>query len=140
MALTSRLDELAVVGELHEKLATVAEQAEVAQTGIAGLSSRVDDLAGLEHRLDELATRLVGEDVIDELRRSLADVAAKGEPGAGGVDQSEEIAALAARLDEVSGRLDAVVTNPTPDLAPRIDDLEARVDAVATAIPTGLPN
>ncbi len=45
-ALASRLDGLAPVGELTSKLDAVAGQAEVAQTGIAGLSRRIDDLAG----------------------------------------------------------------------------------------------
>ena len=132
--LASRLDGLAAVGELTNKLDAVAGQAEVAQTGIAGLSRRVDDLAGLEKRLDELAARLPGDDVIEELRRALTDLATQ----AGNDDRSDQgadIASLVARLDQVTARVEDVATTRAPDLTPRIDDLSARIDEVAAAIP-----
>ncbi len=132
--LASRLDGLAAVGELTNKLDAVAGQAEVAQTGIAGLSRRVDDLAGLEKRLDELAARLPGDDVIEELRRALTDLATQ----AGNDDRSDQgadIASLVARLDQVTARVEDVATARAPDLTPRIDDLSARIDEVAAAIP-----
>ena len=132
--LTSRFDGLAAVGELANKLDAVAGQAEVAQTGIAGLSRRVDDLAGLERRLEEIAARLPGDDVIEELRRALTDLATQ----AGTDDRSDQgadIASLVARLDQVGAQVEDVAATRAPDLTPRIDDLSARVAEMAAAIP-----
>lgn len=135
-ALASRLDGLAAVGELTERLDAIAGQAEVAQTGIAGLSRRVDDLAGLESRLDEVAARLPGEEVIEELGRALAELAAQ----AGSddrADQGVDNASLVARLDQLSARVEDVAATPADDLGPRIDDLSTRVDEIGSAIPLG---
>jgi hypothetical protein len=133
-ALATRLDELAGVGDLTDKLAAVAGQAEVAQTGIAGLSRRVDDLVGLESRLDEVAARLPGEDVIEELRRALAELATQTGNDER-ADQGADIASLVARLDQLAARVEDVAATPAPDLTPKIDGLSARVDQVAAAIP-----
>ena len=132
--IAARLDALAAVGELANKLDAVAGQAEVAQTGIAGLSRRVDDLSGLERRLDELAARLPGDDVIDELRRALTDLATQAGADERS-DQGADIASLVARLDQMGARVEDVAATRVPDLTPRIDDLSARVDDIAAAIP-----
>lgn len=132
--LATRLEELTGVGELTDKLDAVAGQAEVAQNGIAGLSRRVDDLAGLESRLDQVAARLPGEEIIEDVRRALAELATQ----AGNddrADQGAEIASLVARLDQLAARVEDVAATPVPDLTPRLDDLSARVDEVAAAIP-----
>ena len=65
--------------ELERKLDAVAGQAEGAQTGIAALSQRIDELAALGGRIDELASRVPGEDVVEELRARLAELSAKVE-------------------------------------------------------------
>ncbi len=54
-ALASRLAEVPDAGELSGRLEAVAERAEFAQAGVAGLSGRVDELAGLAAGVDELA-------------------------------------------------------------------------------------
>lgn len=138
-ALASRLEELAVVGELQDRLDAVAGQAEVAQTGIAGLSGRVDALAGLEGRLDDLATRLPGEEVIEELRRALAELTSNAADD-DRAEQGAAIAALVARLDQVSARIEDVATGSALDLAPRIDELSVRIDEVASALPATFPD
>ena len=133
-ALDGRLDELAGVGELTDKLTAASGQAEFAQAGLQELSRRVDDLAGLEHRLDELAARLQTEEVIEELRGALAGLATqtanddRGERGA-------EIASLVARLDELAAHIVEVAEREIPDVLPRLDELSARIEDVAAAIP-----
>lgn len=134
VVLTARLDELAGIGELRNTLDIAAKQAEIAQSGIQGLSSRLDALSGLETRLDDIAARLPGEGVVDDLRRELAALAVQtGDDADQG--QSTEIASLSARLDQLAARVEDVVAAPTPDLAPRIDELSARVDEMAAAVP-----
>jgi hypothetical protein len=130
-ALATRLDELVGAGDLTDKLDAVAEQAEVAQTGIAGLSRRVDDLAGLESRVDEMVARLPDEDAIEELRRALAELSTQ----AGNDDpagQGAEIASLVARFDQLAVRVEDVAATPVSDLTPRIDEVAAAIPVVAT--------
>ena len=125
---------LPAVGELANKLDAVAGQAEVAQTGIAGLSRRVDELSGLERRLDELASRLPGDDVIEELRRALTDLATQ----AGADDRSTRVrtsprswrGSIRWAHGSRMSRRPAIPTS-----APRIDDLSARVDEIAARDP-----
>ena len=133
-ALAGRLDELAGIDELTDKLDAVAGQAEVVQTGIAGLSRRVDDLGGLESRLDEVAARLPDDEVIEDLRRALAELPTQAGDDDGS-DLGVDVAALVARIDELAARVEDVAATPGADLTPRIDDLSARVDEVAAAIP-----
>ncbi len=133
-ALNARLDELADVGELTDRITAIAGQAEGAQAGLAGLSSRVDDLGGFERRLDELAARLQTEGVIEELRSALAGLESRVLSADHG-DQSAEIASLVARLDELAAHVDEVAARPIPDLTPRIDGLSARVEEVVASIP-----
>ena len=121
--LASRLAEVPDAGELSGRLEAVAEKAEVAQTGVAGLSGRVD----------ELAASVPTEDVIEELRRQLSDLAARaGEDG--GAELGAAVASLAARLDGFAARVDEIAL-PVAGLAPRLEGLSARVEEVAAAIP-----
>ena len=122
-ALASRLAEVPDAGELSGRLEAVAEKAEVAQTGVAGLSGRVD----------ELAASVPTEEVIEELRRQLSDLAARAEAD-DGAELGAAVASLAARLDEFAVRVDEIAV-PVAGLSPRIDGLSARVEEVAAAIP-----
>ncbi len=123
-ALAARFAEVPDAGELSGRLEAVAEKAEFAQTGIVGLAGRVD----------ELAASLPTEDVVEELRRELADLAARAGAGGGGAELGGAVASLAARLDEFAARVDEIVV-PVAGLSPRIDGLSARVEEVAAAIP-----
>ena len=133
-ALSTRLDELAGVGELSERLEAVAELAETARTGIEGLAGRMEELVGLESRLDEVAKSVPSGAVIEELRRGLADSGTQAAEG-DSEEQAAHIASLVARLDQLAARVDEVAAGPVSDLAPRIDLLVARIDEVAAAIP-----
>ena len=133
-AVSTRLDEIARVGELSDRLEEVAELAETARTGIDGLAGRVEELVGLESRLDEVAKSVPSGDVIEELRRGLAGSVTQAAEGHS-EEQAAHIASLAARLDQLASRVDEVAAAPVSDLAPRIDLLSARVDEVAAAIP-----
>ena len=132
--LAARLDEIADVAELTDRLDIIAGQADVAQTGITGLSRRVDDLADLESRIDEVAVRLPGEDVIDELKRALAELATQS-ANDDQANQRAEVASLVARLDQLAARVEDVAAASVPDVTPRIDELAGRIEEVAGAIP-----
>ena len=134
-ALATRLDELPRAGELQDRLEAVSEKAEIAQTGIEGLVSRVADLAGLEGRLEELAARLPGSETLEDLRRALAELEAQAGNNAG-AEQTAGMPSLIARVDLLAARIDDSATAPVPDLAPMIDFLSARIDEVASAIPS----
>ena len=122
-ALAARFEQVPDAAGLSGRLEAVAEKAEFAQTGVAGLSGRVE----------ELAARVPGGEVIEELRRELAGLAARA--GAdGGAELGAAVASLGARLDEFGARVDEIVV-PVAGLAPRIDGLSARVEEVAAAIP-----
>ena len=132
--LAARLDDLAGVAELQERLDAVAGQAEVAQTKIAGLSRRVDDLAELTNRIDAVAASVPGENVIEELRSAVADLSsrpAEADPG----DQRADIASLTARIDRYGARVENVASTPVPDLTLRIGELESRIEAVQASVP-----
>jgi hypothetical protein len=130
--LTTRLDELAGIGELRDRLDATAGQAELAQTGIQSLSSRLDSLGDLEARFEGIAARLPAEDVVADLRRELAALAVKD----GTQEQSGGVALLAARVDQIAARLEDVSSVPSLEIVPRVDELSSRLDDVAAAIPT----
>ena len=132
-SLAARFDEFPGGGELQERLEAIAERSESVQTGIDGLSRRVDELSGLGGRLEELAASVPTVQVIEELRGELARLAAVAESGGG--DHGAEIVSLGFRLEELAGRVEEVAAVPVPDLAPRIDDLWARVEEVASGDP-----
>ena len=134
-ALTSRFDAISTVDDLAGRLDAVAEQAEVAQTGIDGLSRRVDELGRLETRLDGVAAGLPGAEAIEELRRELTEISAQAGSDDRG-DQASENAALVARLDEIESRLGDAAVSALPDPTPLIDELSARIDEIAEAIPS----
>ncbi len=121
--LASRLAEVSDAGELSGRLEAVAERAEVAQAGVAGLSGRVE----------ELAASVPSGEVIAELRRQLSDLAARAEAD-DGAELGAAVASLAGRLDEFAVRVEGLAL-PVAGLAPRIDGLAARVEEVAAAIP-----
>ena len=134
-ALTSRFDAISAVDDLAGRLDAVAEQAEVAQTGIDGLSRRVEELGRLETRLDGVAAGLPGAEAIEELRRELTELSAQAASDDRG-DQTSENAALVARLDQVESRIGDATVSALPDPTPRIDELSARIDEIAEVIPS----
>ena len=133
--LAARLDGLES-GTLAQKLDAVAGQAEVAQTGIAALSRRIDDLDRLGGTVDELAARVPAAEVVEELRRALEDLRTSAERDDRN-DPGAEIPSLVARLDQVSARVEDVANRPDSarELEPRLDAVAARVEEISGSLP-----
>ncbi len=132
----------AVDPEVSDKLDAVAGQVEAAQTGLASLASRLDELSALGARIDEVSARVPRADVVEELRRSLTELAEQAGAHDHQADYSGQIARLGARLDQVSARLgdvagqiESVTAAPVDELGVEIAELALRVDALTSAGP-----
>lgn len=148
-ALRARVEELgaslaereapAPTPELTDKLDAVAGQVEAAQTGLASLASRLEELGAVSQRIDEVASQLPGADVVEELRRSLAELAEESQSREHESDRADQLAALGARLDQVSAQLGDLAEKvehasaPSDDIAAELQTVRQRLDSFAAA-------
>ncbi len=137
-ALTARLDGLADVGELRDRVDAAAAQSEAVESGLLELSSRIEPLVALESRLGEPgatvdrseADGLAGRiELLEEKNRQegehldrLAAVVEARE------DVSPALDVIRARLDELGRSVEQAVGVEV------VDDLRARIQEVSSSL------
>ena len=151
-AVTARLDGLADVGELRERVDAAAAQTEATQHGLLELSSRLEPLVTLEDRLLDVVSA-VDRNETDELVGRLESLEEKNRQETEHLDRlAAELAGLEARedmspaLDVIRGRLDdlgrsveqAVDAGVVDDLRASIQEISSSLDARALEEGAGL--